>query len=65
MAIVRLVWLECDKCGENLHNESERQGCGTSAEALAIGRGLGWVKRKEKILCWECKAGLTLITSNP
>jgi hypothetical protein len=55
--MVRLVWLECDECQENLHEESERNECGTSAEALAIGRRCGWVKRGKKILCWECKEG--------
>ena len=57
MAIVRLVWLECDGCQETTQNESERHECGTVAAALTLGRSFGWVKRGKKLLCEECKEG--------
>jgi hypothetical protein len=57
VAVVRLVWLECDECKENTADTSERLQCGTSAEAWALARDFGWIKRKGKILCDECKRG--------
>lgn len=57
MAVAKLVWLVCDGCEENTHNESERHECGTVAEAVELGRSYGWVKRGKEILCEECKEG--------
>lgn len=57
MAIIKLVWLECDECGDSTANSSERHECATVAEALTLGRTYGWVRRGKKILCDECKEG--------
>jgi len=57
MAVVRLVWLECDECGDSTQNESERHECGTQLDALKLARTYGWVRRGKKILCSECKEG--------
>lgn len=57
MAVVRLVWLECDECGDSLSDESQRHECGTQTEALKLSRKYGWVRRGKKIFCDTCKEG--------
>lgn len=57
MAVVRLVWLECDECEDSTYDESQRHNCGTRLETIKLARTFGWVLRGKKILCSECKEG--------